>query len=133
MRFERNKRVSEEIRKIVSSLLLYQIKDPRIPQFTSITHVDTTRDYRFTTIYISFLQDNVNVEEAMKGLNKAKGFIRREIGKELKLHYIPEPIFKLDSSIKNAMHIQEVINELDINHDEETIVDTNPESEDNEE
>ncbi len=117
MKFDRNKRISEEIKKIVSNLILNEIKDPRIPQFTSITHVETTRDHRYVYIYISFLQDNINIEEAMKGLNKAKGFIRREIGRVITLHYTPEPVFKLDDSIKNAMHIEEVIHSLDINHE----------------
>jgi ribosome-binding factor A len=117
MKFDRNKRISEEIKKIVSNLILNEIKDPRIPQFTSITHVETTRDHRYVYIYISFLQDNINIEEAMKGLNKAKGFIRREIGRVITLHYTPEPVFKLDESIKNAMHLEEVIHSLDINHE----------------
>ncbi|MCK5764261.1 MAG: 30S ribosome-binding factor RbfA [Clostridiales bacterium] len=117
MKFDRNKRISEEIKKIVSNLILNEIKDPRIPQFTSITHVETTRDHRYVYIYISFLQDNINIEEAMKGLNKAKGFIRREIGRVITLHYTPEPVFKIDDSIKNAMHLEEVIHSLDINHE----------------
>jgi len=117
MKFDRNKRISEEIKKIVSNLISNEIKDPRIPRFTSITHVETTRDHRYTYIYISFLQDNINIEEAMKGLNKAKGFIRREIGKVITLHYTPEPVFKLDESIKNAMHLEKVIHDLDIDHE----------------
>ncbi len=53
----------------------------------------------------------------MKGLNKAKGFIRREIGRVITLHYTPEPVFKLDDSIKNAMHLEKIIHTLDINHE----------------
>ncbi|MCD6435029.1 MAG: 30S ribosome-binding factor RbfA [Clostridiales bacterium] len=117
MRFDRNKRISEEIKKIVSNLILNELKDPRIPQFTSITHVETTNDHRYTYIYISFLQDNINVEEAMNGLNKAAGFVRREIGKNISLYHTPEPVFRLDESIKNAMHIEKVIHDLDINHE----------------
>lgn len=117
MRFDRNKRISEEIRKIVSNLILFELKDPRIPHFTSVTQVETTKDLRFTYIYISFIEDNVDIAEAMKGLEKAKGFIRREIGKGIKMHYTPEPVFKLDNSIKNAMHIQDVISGLDIKHE----------------
>lgn len=112
MRFDRNKRISEEIKKIVSQMIMTEIKDPRVPPLTSVTHVETTRDHRYTYIYVSFLDDKVDVEEAMKGLNKAKGFIRREIGQQIKLHYTPEPVFRLDGSIKNAMHIQEVIRDL---------------------
>jgi ribosome-binding factor A len=114
MKFDRNKRISEEIKKIVSQMIMTEIKDPRVPQLTSVTHVETTKDLRFTNIYISFFDDKVDAEEALKGLNKAKGYIRREIGARIKLHYTPEPIFKLDPSIKNAMHINEVIKDLHI-------------------
>lgn len=119
MRFDRNKRISEEIKKIVSQLLMYEIRDPRIPKFISVTHVDTTRDHRFTYIYLSVFDEKINLDEVMKGLQKAKGFIRKEIGQNIKLHYTPEPIFKFDDSIKNGMHLNDVIKGLNIKHDEE--------------
>lgn len=119
MRFDRNKRISEEIKKIVSQMIMLEIKDPRVPKLTSVTHVETTKDHRFVYIYISFMEDNVDAEEALKGLNKAKGFIRREIGQQIKLHYTPEPVFKLDGSIKNAMHIEKVIKDLHIPDDQD--------------
>ena len=119
MKFDRNKRISEEIKKIVSEMIMTEIKDPRVPHFTSVTHVETTKDLRFTNIYISFLDDKVDPEEALKGLNKAKGFIRREIGQRIKLHYTPEPVFKLDKSIKNALHIDKVIKDLNISDESE--------------
>ena len=119
MKYERTKRISEEIKKIVSYLMLTELKDPRIPKLISITQVETTKDLRFAKIYISFMQDNVDVEEALKGLNNAKGFIRKEIGKQIKLHYTPEPIFVLDDSIKNGRHIDNVIKGLDIKDESE--------------
>lgn len=119
MKYERSKRISEEIKKIVSYLMLTELKDPRIPKLTSITQVETTKDLRFTKIYISFMQDDVDVEEALKGLNNAKGFIRKEIGKQIKLHYTPEPVFMLDDSIKNGRHIDNVIKDLHIKNESE--------------
>jgi len=119
MKYERGKRISEEIKKIVSYLMLTELKDPRIPKLISITQVETTKDLRFAKIYISFIQDDVDVEEALKGLNNAKGFIRKEIGKQIKLHYTPEPIFVLDDSIKNGRHIDNVIKGLDIKNESE--------------
>jgi len=117
MSFDRNKRISEEIKKIVSELIQKEIKDPRIPPFTSVTEVTTTRDHRYCNIFISFLKDDVDVEEALKGLNNAKGFIRREIGAQIKLHYTPEPVFKVDDTMKNAMHLEKVMKGLDIKHE----------------
>jgi len=82
-----------------------------------VTEVTTTRDHRYCNIFISFLKDDVDVEEALKGLNNAKGFIRREIGAQIKLHYTPEPVFKVDDTMKNAMHLEKVMKGLDIKHE----------------
>ncbi len=109
MGYPRHKRISEEIKKIVSQLIMYDIKDPRIPAMTSVTHVDTTNDLRFTTIYISILEPSADKQKALEGLNSAKGFIRREIGTALKLHYTPEPLFKVDESIENSFYINKLI------------------------
>ena len=109
MGYPRHKRISEEIKKIVSQLIMYEIKDPRIPALTSVTHVDTTNDLRFTTIYISILEPSADKQKALEGLNSAKGFIRRVIGTELKLHYTPEPLFKLDESIENSIYMSSLI------------------------
>lgn len=112
MGYPRHKRISEEIKKIVSQLIMYDIKDPRIPAMTSVTHVDTTNDLRFTTIYISILDSSADRQKALEGLNSAKGFIRKAIGTELKLHYTPEPLFKVDESIENSMYMNKLISSV---------------------
>lgn len=127
MSIARSKKISEEIKKIVSHIMMFEIKDPRVSKLSSITHVETTNDLRFTTIYISVFDPKHNVEVHIEGLNSAKGFIRKEIGKKLKLHYTPEPIFKPDHSIEHGMHINEILSGLDIKHDEDEL-----ESSDNE-
>jgi len=109
MGYPRNKRISEEIKKIVSQLIMYEIKDPRIPAMTSVTHVDTTNDLRFTTIYVSVLDAKADKIKLLEGLNSAKGFVRKEIGKELKMHHTPEPLFKMDESIENGIYISSLI------------------------
>lgn len=119
MRFDRNARISEEIKKVVSSMLLTEIKDPRIPPLLSITKVETTRDHRYAIINVSVFDQNTDMNEVLEALNSAKGLIRREIGRSIKLHYTPEPIFKIDDSIKHGIHINEVIKKLDIKQDEE--------------
>ena len=108
----RNRRISEEIRKVVSDLLLRGLKDPRISKFTSVTDVKTTKDLRFTYIFISVYDPKANRAETVEALNRAKGFIRNEIGRSIDLRYTPEPIFKEDDSVENALHIQEILNKV---------------------
>lgn len=100
---------------------MFEIKDPRVSKLSSITHVEVTNDLRFVTIYISVFDPKHNVDVHIEGLNSAKGFIRKEIGKKLKLHFTPEPIFKADDSIEHGMHINEILNTLDIKHDEKPV------------
>lgn len=109
MSIQRSKRISEEIKKVVSGLLRNGLKDPRISPLASVTDVQTTRDLRFTYIYISVLGDEKNKEQTIEGLKKAKGYIRKTIGADLNLRYTPEPLFKLDETIENAMYIDSII------------------------
>lgn len=112
MSVQRYKRISEEIKKVVSNLIMFEMKDPRISKLTSVTHVDTTNDLRYTNIYISVYDPKASVEDTIKALKSAKGFIRSEISKELKLRHTPEPIFKADKSIENGMHINSLITKV---------------------
>lgn len=109
---QRTKRISEEIKKIVSHLIMFNMKDPRISKMTSVVHVDTTNDLSYTNIYISVYDPKADPQKTLEGLNSAKGFIRKEIGKELKLRITPEPIFVLDRSIENGMHINQLLKDV---------------------
>ncbi|WIF94682.1 30S ribosome-binding factor RbfA [Caminicella sporogenes] len=115
MKYARTNRISEEIKKIVSSIIMNQLKDPRISKLTSITHVDTTNDLRYTNIYISIFDDSVDKNETIEALNNAKGYIRRELGKHLKVRYTPEPIFKLDESIEHGVYMSKLIEKVNKN------------------
>ena len=107
----RSKRISEEIRKIVAEVIRNDIKDPRVSKMATITSVETTRDLRFATIYVSVFDSDEMKEKTIEGLNRAKGFIRRAIGDKLDVRYTPEPIFKLDETIENAIHLSKLIRE----------------------
>ncbi len=117
MRYSRTNRISEEIRKIVSNIIMNELKDPRVSKLTSITKVETTNDLRYTNIFISVFDDKQKMIETNEALNKAKGFIRKELGKKLNLRYIPEPIFKLDESIKQGIYMSKLIDKVNKNID----------------
>ncbi len=114
MNERRLQKISVEIKKIISELIMNgEIKDHRISTFTSITDVETTDDLRYCFVYVSNIEDDVEkAKKTIKGLKSAKGFIRTAISKKLKLQFTPEPVFKLDDSIKNGMKIEEIIKGL---------------------
>lgn len=123
MKYERTLRVSEEIKKIVSHLIRFELKDPRICELTSVTRVETTNDLRFSNIYISVHGDHLAGEDTVEGLKSAKGYVRKVIGKELNLRYTPEPLFKLDESIAESVRMSKLIegvNKKDNHDDSET-------------
>ena len=111
-------RINEEIQKELSSLLR-TVKDPRVAEtMISITRVETTPDLRYTKVYVSFLQEE-KAKEAMKGLQSAGGFLRRQLGSNLKLRYAPEIVWALDDSITYGARMLKLINSLEVKHDDE--------------
>ncbi len=110
--------INEEIQKELSNLLR-KVKDPRVQDvMISITRVETTPDLRYTKVYVSFLQEE-KAADAMKGLKSAAGFLRRQLGTNLKLRYAPEIVWALDDSITYGAKMLELINSLGVPHDEE--------------
>ena len=103
MASNRIKRISEEVRKVVSTMLINGIKDPRITSMISVTDVEVTNAF----VYISILGGDK--EASLEGLNSARGYIRREVGRQVKLRYAPEIIFKIDDSIERGMYMDELI------------------------
>jgi ribosome-binding factor A len=119
-------RLGEEIRRIVSDLLLREIKDPRLSGIVSITAVEVTDDGSYATVYISKLaskaSDEISAEEkedVLAALRSAKGLIRHEIGKQIKLRHVPDLLFKMDTSLEYGRHISKLIHELGIDQTED--------------
>lgn len=106
---DRIDRISEEIRKELSELIRTGIKDPRLPDFVSVTALKVTKDLRHATAFISVFADENGKKEAMAALRHAAGFIRREIGQRVNIRYTPEFTFKLDDSIEHGIHINKLI------------------------
>lgn len=115
---KRVKRISEEIKKIISKLIFDGLKDPRIDSLASITYVDLTNDYSIAKVYVSTFDDKKR-NDTVDGLNSAKGFIKREISKELKLRIMPELIFIADDSIEKSFELFEVIGNVNKDNNNE--------------
>jgi len=112
-------RINEEIQKELSSLIR-TLKDPRVQDtMISITHVETTPDLRYAKVYVSFLEED-KAKDALKGLRSAGGYLRRELGRALQLRYTPELVWALDDSITYGAKMLELINSLEVKHDEGT-------------
>ncbi|HWS42662.1 MAG TPA: 30S ribosome-binding factor RbfA [Pseudoflavonifractor sp.] len=104
-------RINEEIQRELSNMIR-TVKDPRVHGLVSITAVETTPDLRYAKVFVSVL-DKSDVNEVVKGLKSAGGYLRRELGGALSLRYTPELIFERDDSIDKGAHILELIEKLD--------------------
>ena len=110
--------INEEIQKELSALLR-TVKDPRVQDvMISITRVETTPDLRYTKVYVSFLQED-KAKDAMAGLKSAAGYLRRQLGGNLRLRYSPEIVWERDDSITYGAHMLELINSLEVNRNDE--------------
>lgn len=104
-------RVGEQMKKELSDILIREIKDPRV-RFVTITGVDVTGDLQQATAYITILGEDEEQKATLAGLEKAKGFIRSEIGKRIRLRKTPELIFAIDESFHYGNHIESLLREV---------------------
>ena len=103
-------RINEEIQREMSSLIR-TVKDPRVTGLISVTAVDTTPDLKFCKLYISVL-DKSDVNQVLKGLKSASGYLRRELGRTLNLRNTPELTFVRDDSIDHGAHILDLLSHV---------------------
>ncbi|NLM44661.1 MAG: 30S ribosome-binding factor RbfA [Clostridiales bacterium] len=112
MSSQRLNRISEELKKEISKIVMNELKDPRISAMCSIVSVETTPDLKYAKVYVSIYGNKEEKERTFKGLKNASGFIRRRLGDEIKIRYLPEIQFILDDSIEHGVKITEILNEI---------------------
>ena len=117
MLFKRSDRVADLIKVEIADILLRQIRDPRLKSLT-ITDVKLTDDLRSAKIFFVEMGKDECDPEIKAGLEKAKGFVKRELGKRLQLRYVPDIHFIVDNSFAYGSRIEKLIAE--IHHPEET-------------
>ena len=96
------------IKEEISQIFLRELKDPRIG-FVTITKVAVSDDLRVARVYYSVFGGEEQKEESHQGLESAKGYIKRELGRRVRLKYIPEIHFLFDDSLEYGEHIEELL------------------------
>ena len=106
--FNRSERVGRQIQKELADLLLSGVvKDPRIGMIT-IQEVRVSRDLAYATVFFTLFDQSDRTEQE-KLLNESAGFLRREIGRRMKLRVTPALKLQYDESIENGAHLSELI------------------------
>jgi ribosome-binding factor A len=102
--FRRADRVGDLIRRELSRLLLREVKDPRLQQVV-VTAIQLSPDLRHARIFFTGGVGSADREAELKGLQAAAGFLRRHLGRNLRLRYAPELAFEVDDSVDRSLHI----------------------------
>lgn len=104
-------RTNEDVKRELSAILR-ELKDPRIPTMTTVTAIDLTPDLKYCKVFVSIMAEEQAINDAIKALNAASGFIRKELFHRVELRYTPQISFESDSSIAYGAHISKLINDI---------------------
>lgn len=108
----RKEKLEEQIRRLVSEVLIKEIKDPRIG-FVSVTSVSLKKDYSEARVGLSILGNPRDIRKTWEGVTSAVGFIQYKIGKALHIRHTPKIDFFLDSSVAEGVRMVDLLNELE--------------------
>jgi len=108
----RKEKLEEQIRRVVSDLIIKEIKDPRVG-FVSITSVALNRDFSEAKVGVSVLGGPRDIRKAWEGIQSAAGFIQFKLAKNLSVRHSPKIEFFLDSSVADGVRMVNLLDELE--------------------
>lgn len=121
--YKRSTRVSDLIREEIADIIMHRLRDPRLG-FVTVTGAEISEDLRQATIYLSVLEDSKR-EDTLNVVKASASFIRSELGKRLKIKYIPFLTFRIDESIEYGLKMDRLLDEVrteeEITDDEDII------------
>ncbi len=104
-------RIDEELKKEISNIINYELKNPNVTGLISVTKAKITPDLKYAKVYVSILNSK-NIKTTFAALKKSSGFIRSEIAKRINLRITPELIFVLDDSMEYGAKIDQILKEI---------------------
>ena len=108
---DRMKKMEVDLEREISFIINTKVKDPRIG-FVTITDVELSSDYHWMNVFISIMGDDEKIRDSLQGLNKCRGFIKKNLKKRIKLRIIPDINFVYDRSIDRGLRITKIIETL---------------------
>ncbi len=104
-------RIDEEMKKEISHIITYDLKDPNITGLISVTKVKVSGDLKYAKVYVSMINAKDN-KQVLAALKKSAGFVRTEVAKRINLRTTPEIIFIFDDSIEYGSRIDTILKEV---------------------
>ncbi len=94
----RPERLAEEMREEVARMIAFELKDPRLG-FVTVTRVELAHDLRYARVHVGVMGSEAERDKSLTALRSAAGFIRRELGRRLRIHHTPEVDFRYDKGL----------------------------------
>ncbi|HEY6837595.1 MAG TPA: ribosome-binding factor A [Geobacteraceae bacterium] len=116
--YKRSEKVSEAVHELISELLVKGLKDPRIG-FVTITGVKVSDDLHLATVYFTVIGTDEEKKATEAGLNSARGYIRKEMGKSFRMRYVPDIMFKYDVAVEYGSRIEGILREIGTTENED--------------
>ncbi len=107
----RLERLADEIRDVVAEMVATELKDPRIG-FATVTRVDLSADVAHARVLVSVMGSEEVQRKTLEGLSSAAGYVRRELGRRLRLRRSPEVTFVLDRGAEDASRIDALLQKI---------------------
>lgn len=104
-------RINEELKREVSNIINYEVKNSNVSGMISITKVKTTPDLRYAKISVSIINSK-SVKNTLAGLKAASGFIRSRVAEKINLRITPELVFELDDSMVYGERIDKILEDI---------------------
>ncbi len=109
----RIERLNSLLKEVISDVIRKQVKNPHLPNLTTITGVDVTRDLKHAKVFVSVIGDEQVKKKAIDALQSASGFISVHSSKQVVLRYFPELTFIIDNSVEKQMRIDSLISKIE--------------------
>lgn len=108
----RTERVSHELMRELSELIVEEVDDPRVAEVTSITSASVAPDFSVARVYVSALGTEEEERATLEALNSASSMLRKLLGERMKLRRIPKLVFQLDRTIEAGAEMDSLIDEV---------------------
>jgi len=110
--FSRGERIRKALIKEISDIIQRHVKDPRISGIVSVTDVDLSADYGYAKVYISIYGTEEQKENTMEAIEDSTPYVRKEVGRRIRLRHVPEIEFKMDDSLERGSRITNLIDKI---------------------
>lgn len=108
----RPERVAELLQQVLAELIRDEVRDPRIG-FVTVTEVRVSPDLKHARVFVSCLGELSDREASVKALNRASAFLRRALGRETRLKYVPDLEFDEDRTLETSLRVERLLDEID--------------------